>query len=314
MEQHLSTPNSRIKKGVAEVLDISQHRFEFSVDLNIHDIPFRFFVKDEKVIEQLYDLYPISWFSRGQKNSINVYWFDNREFGFTDEQWEDSSDHECSLIFHPDKIYAIQRDFLGIKNKAHVSLVSSYTLGDGFYNFLRWIAPMHFINTQKYLLHSSCVLDPYKKAHFCFGPSGAGKTTISSLVPKNRVLGDDMNVLKVENGRCWAQAGALGQAITNPKEYSQWYPVVGFYWLEKSKEIKIESLKKSEQFLKLSSAVANVFWPYLPPEEVQKIMSGLDLILETIELKKLYFPIDRNLWPTLWSESLIKNREVHNAL
>lgn len=311
----LPNANSRIKKGVADALNVDHHTFDVFVDLKIHDIDFRFYIKSEAVLEQLYRIYPVDWFVP-TSNPICVYWLDNRDFGFTDEQWEDSPSYECSIVSIKNKIYAIQRDFLGIKHENKLVLVTSYTLGDGFYNFLRWAMPLHFIQTQKYLLHSSCVLDPYKQAHFCFGPSGAGKTTISSLAPRSRVLGDDMNVLKIENGKCWAQAGALGQALTNSKEYGKWYPVVGLYWLEKSRAVQLESLSQSDQFLKLSSSIANVFWPHLTMKEVEMIMRGVTDILNITELKKLAFPIDANVWPTLWSlqKNMSMDSEVVNAL
>ncbi len=309
----VSSPNSRIKKGVAEALDVSTRSFEYSVDLSIHEIPFRFFVKSEAVIKRLYDLYPVEWFKHQSTNPYPVYWLDNQDFGFTDAQWENDENFECILHRSGDRQFAIQRDFLGIDERTFSVLVCSYTIGDGFYNFLRWIAPKYFVQQNKVLLHSSCVLDAHKNAYFSFGPSGAGKTTISSLLPRTRVLGDDMNVLKIENGRCWAQAGALGQAITNPKEYGEWYPVKACLWLEKSKSLHIETMAKSEQFLKISSAVANVFWPTLTEQETQKILAIVQNILNSVELDKLYFPISREVWPMVWAHYLTP-KEQENVL
>lgn len=305
-----TSANSRIKKGVAEALDISNRKFAYSVDVTIHDIPFRFFVNSEAVIKRLYGIYPIEWF--GKNNSCQpycVYWMNNEDFGFTDSQWEDNESFECHLYSSGSRQFAIQRDFLGIEEKDFSILVCSYVIGDGFYNFLRWLAPKYFIHSGKLLLHSSCVLDSNKNAYFCFGPSGAGKTTISSLVPRSRVLGDDMNILKIEKGRCWAQAGALGQAITNPREYNSWHPVTAMFWLEKAQRVRIDSIGTSEQYLKLSSAVANVFWPNLKQEEVQKIFSIVQDVLKINSMQKLEFPIDREVWPTIWSHYIQKEKE-----
>lgn len=303
-------PNSRIKKGVAEALDVSTRDFAYSVDLTIHEIPFRFHVQSEAVIQRLYDIYPVEWFKSTAK-PYSVYWISNEDMGFTDAQWEDNEDFECLLHASGTRQFAIQRDFLGIDENKYSVLVCSYVIGDGFYNFLRWIAPKYFIHHNKLLLHSSCVLDSYKNAYFSFGPSGAGKTTISSLLPRSRVLGDDMNVLKIDDGKVWAQAGALGQAITNPKEYGQWYPVKGCLWLEKGEDLLIQPMPKSEQFLKLSSAVANVFWPTLSETETQKIFTTVQTILATVDIQRLHFPISRDVWPFIWSYYLKQKEDSY---
>lgn len=301
--------NCRIKKGVAEALTLKGRVFEHFVDITIHDLPFRFYVTDEKVIQSLYNTYPLNWFGKHKSKPFLVYWINNQDFGFTDEQWENNSSYECVLHKSKERTFAIQRDFLGVEEKDHAFLVCSYFIGDGFYNFLRWIAPKYFIQTHKFLLHSSCTIDFNKEAYFCFGPSGAGKTTIASLLPKHRVLGDDMNVLKIENGRCWAQAGALGQALANPEEYNHWYPVRGLFWLEKSEHIYIEKMKATDQLIKLSSSVANLFWPTLSYDETQKVFTGLQNILKSVELKTLFFSKDRNVWPIVWNESMNKKEE-----
>lgn len=296
---HFST-NFRIKKGVADAITVEPRDFPYHVDMTIHDIPLRFYVKSEVVIDQLYGLYPVYWFKPHLQKPLKIYWLNNHELGFNDEQWEDESDFDCHVYQNNEKQVALQRDFLGQQSKDHTILVCPYEIGDGFYNFLRWFAPKYFFQNQKLLLHSSCVLDSQREAYFCLGPSGAGKSTMASLMNKKRVLGDDMNVIKVADGKLWAQAGALGQAITNPREYGRWYPVKGFLWLEKSESFQLENLQKSEQMLKFCSAIANVFWSRLDLSEMQTIMQLSHKILEIADLKVLKFPIHRDVWPYVW--------------
>jgi hypothetical protein len=313
MELLSTSSNLLIKKGIAESLSIHDKSFPFQVDLTIHDIPFRFYVSEERVIDQLYGLYPLNWFHAHKQPPFEIYWMNNTDLGLTDIQWENEEDYECVLHQSGARNIALQRDFVGIEEGIHTILVCPYDIGDGFYNFLRWIAPKYFLKTHKMLLHSSCVLDGNKNAYFCFGPSGAGKTTIASLASRRRVLGDDMNVIKVHAGKCWAQAGALGQAITNPNEYTHWYPVKGMLWLEKSEKLEIKPISKSEQAMKLSSAVANVFWPQLSNMQIQQILISVQSILQVSEMKLLKFPIKREVWPFVW-ESFHDSQEKFNEI
>lgn len=279
----------------------------YKVHLQIHDIPFCFHVGGEEIIKELYDHYPMSWFKQDiDKPPLDVFWFDSRDLGFQDEAWEDEPSFECHVRREGEADVAVHRDFVGRSQGQQVVLICPYTIQDGFYNFLRWIAPLKFLSANKILLHSSCILDGHKSAYFCLGPSGAGKTTISTFRPRKMILGDDMNVLKIENGECWAQAGALGQALLNPREYSKWYPVAGMFWLRKGDSVEIKNLRGASQLKYLSTAVANVFWNRLDQAQTLRIFNFMTQILAIQTLRELTFPKNSQVWDQVFSQMTAK--------
>jgi len=292
----LPSENLRIKSDLMSGQRLAGRRFPFRVALTIHQIPFCFHVEDEAVIKELYDSYPLAWFQDGGPNPIQVFWHDSRGLGFEDAAWESESSFECYVARDGKNETAVHRDFAARFDGENVNLVCPYTIQDGFYNFLRWLAPIKFVGQNKLLLHSSCVIDQNKNAYFSLGPSGAGKTTIASLRPRKKILGDDMNVVKIEDGRCWAQAGALGQALLNPAEYSNWYPVKAFLWLEKSTKLEIRELSRAAQVKRLATAVANVFWDNLSEEQALAIFTSINEILKINRMYELAFPIERDVW------------------
>ncbi len=270
---------------------------QYKVHLVIHQIPFCFHVSQESIIQELYDNYPLAWFHESAvPGAIPIFWYDSRDLGFEDSHWEDEASYDCFVARDKNREAAVHRDFAAMFNGESCTLICPYSVQDGFYNFLRWIAPIKFLGQKKLLLHSSCVIDQNKNAYFCLGPSGAGKTTIASLRPRKKILGDDMNVIKIEDGKCWAQAGALGQALLNPTEYTNWYPVKAIFWLKKDIDVGLKNISRASQMKYLSTAVANVFWSHLSHEQSLTIFNDMNEILKIREMFELSFPMDRRIW------------------
>jgi len=292
-------PSDNLKKksrAIQDVANKSHSVLPFKVHLEIHQIPFCFYFDDEVVVRELFDTYPLAWFREGGEGAISVFWHNTRDCGFSDEEWEAEPSFECYVNREKGVETAVHRDFAATFDGRTCLLLCPYHIQDGFFNFLRWIAPLKFLEQKKLLLHSSCVIDHDRHAYFCLGPSGAGKSTIASLWPRKKVLGDDMNVIKIEDGKCWAQAGALGQALVNPKEYSNWYPVKALLWLKKSPRLNLAPLDRSTQTKHLLTAVANVFWQNLSEEQSLMIFNYLTQVLNQNRMYELSFPIRGDVW------------------
>jgi hypothetical protein len=272
------------------------------VELAIHGIPLRFYLSSEELVSELYDHYPLSWFQPShQAKPIEVFWTDNQTLGWTNEEWSNEATPNCHVLRFENKQIALQRDFAAMLENQSCHLVCPYHVDDGFFNFLRWLLPVLLLERGKLVLHSSCILDDQGRAYFSLGVSGAGKSTISSFRARKKVLGDDMNVIKFADGKCWAQAGAMGQALLNPVEYSNWYPVEALFWLKKGEQVSLKELPKAAQIRLLSSSVANVFWDQLPQHHVQNIFRLVCHILAESPLYELSFPKREKIWDEIFA-------------
>jgi hypothetical protein len=302
LSQHLKNKQATLLKAHLITPSFAQLN-TLTVDLCIHGIPLRFHLSSEELIGELYDHYPLAWFQQSSLNEpIDIFWIDNSKLGWSNEDWCDESSPECHVVNNGNQQIAVQRDFAAVLESKKCFLICPYHLDDGFFNFLRWLLPVLLVEQGKLVLHSSCVLDEKGMAYFSLGPSGAGKSTIASFRSRKKILGDDMNIIKFENNQCWAQAGALGQALLNPTEYSNWYPVKAFFWLKKSEAVSLGELSKVAQIRLLSSAVANVFWSQLPSENVQKIFLLVGLLLQKTPLYELSFPKKEKIWDEIFAQ------------
>lgn len=279
--------------------------YAFQVSLTIHGVPLCFYLQSEDLVRELYDHYPLSWFHRPvQEPPISIFWRSPDLHGWSATEWEDESLFDCFLFNEEHDTIAVQRDFAARRSGNTCLLFCPLIIADGFFNFLRWLLPARLVEKDALLLHSSCVLDQQKQAYFCLGASGAGKTTIASFRQRRKILGDDMNIIKVENGQCWAQAGALGQALLNPKEYSRWYPVKNLFWLRQSMDVQIHAMSRVAQMRCLSSSIANVFWDQLPPNKVQTIFALTMKVLNSVPMHELWFPKQERVWETIFEKNI----------
>lgn len=301
------------KKALIESPQKSAQMLRHKVYLSIHDVQLCFHLNSEELICELYDIYPLSWFDKKNVESIDIFWTNSRSMDWSDEEWEDEINPECIVINQDHGKIAIQRDFVAQWVGPRCDLICPYELSDGFYNFLRWLLPLKLIQQGKMLIHSSCVLDDQGGAYFSLGASGAGKSTIASYRPRKKILGDDMNILKIEEGACWAQAGALGQAILNPTEYSRWHPVRALFWLKKSESVEMRSMSRATQLLCLNSSVANVFWDQLSEKNVREIFQQTVSVLKHVSIYELSFPKQEKVWDEIFSmiQKQASSQRVH---
>lgn len=166
-----------------------------------------------------------------------------------------------------------------------------------FDNVFRLISAYALLARDGVLLHSAGVSDG-TWAWIGFGHSGAGKSTLSSLAldAGQRVLSDDLNVLRCQAGRWSAErvpfAGTLGPTHGDDRAY----PVAGLARLAKGAEHGLVPLARSEALAALVGSA-----PYLnqDPYRVQDLMVLLESLLRTVECHDLTFRKDAGFWPLL---------------
>ena len=191
----------------------SSSRPSFSVSLSIHGVHTRWTVFDREIYQKLCARFPSSWFLSSQHFvDVEINWFQPRDLGIEESLWEDA-DANCRFLNEGIEKYTIQRDFICAQKKSSVFLASEYLIDDGFNNFLRFLLPRFFLKQKKLLLHSSAVVNSEERAYLSLGASGAGKTTISSFMSAEQVLGDDMNLLEFRDGNWWVTPALVGQVF-----------------------------------------------------------------------------------------------------
>jgi|GEM_PF-1449834 len=191
---------------------------------------------------------------------------------------------------------AIQRDFIGKDDlRGHVYLLVHEELEDGIYNALRWSVPRRLLDKRALLLHSSCVVDHDNRACLFLGHSGAGKTTVASFAGTRKVLGDDMNVVRFENGHIYAYAANLGGAIQS--EFSgNGFLVKGVYWLQKSAVSQVIPLAPGQLTQKLLVSAANIFVGDHKMEPLPLVMNLIGPMANSLNGYILNFKKDEEFW------------------
>jgi hypothetical protein len=270
--------------------------FPYQISCNYHGINLQFKIKSEKFIQSLKKLIPNDWICDSTNGNV-IYLMTPEEFDHSPETWSNESSQDC-ITFENNNI-AIQRDFASQINKNEVLLICEDSVGDGFYNFLRWFLSEKLLDINKYVVHASCVLDKNNYAHLFLGHSGAGKTTITQLSNPRLVLGDDMNVINLQNNQLYVEAGAIGGLFNSMIGYDKKVPVKACYWLKQdSNNVRIPlGIMTANQ--KLLASFANLHWSTLPQNKIDQLMKFSIEATSTTKFYELSFINSSAIWELL---------------
>lgn len=202
--------------------------------------------------------------------------------------WKDSNP-DCRFYKRDSAEWVVQRDFVAKVEGSRLTTTFNPDTVDGTSNLLRWLLPMKMLDTHRLLLHSSCIIDQNQRAHLFLGPSGAGKTTISSLFPRQLVLGDDMNVLFFGGKEVFVTPSLLGQGIENIELAGQMFPIHKIYFLEKGPTLKLDPIKKTKCWQIYFTSLANLFWNQLSELHFRLAQERVTELLEKFPIELLSF-------------------------
>lgn len=270
--------------------------FRYSISCNYHGINLNFKTKSQQFIQSLKHLIPEDWVCQPINENV-IYLVGPEDFDYTPELWSDEVSQDC-LSFENNTI-AIQRDFAAQIGSNEVLLICEEEVGDGFYNFLRWYISEKLMNIGKYVLHASCVLDKNNNAHLFLGHSGAGKTTITKLSHPRLVLGDDMNLVSLQNSTLLVEAGAIGGQFNSMIGYDKKMPVVACYWLKQDLKNERSLLNPLAANQKIIASFANLHWPTLPLEKINQLMTFSNEVAVNTKLYELSFVNTPTIWDLL---------------
>lgn len=288
----LKAKSVQLENLVSESANI-QTNSPYFCSYSFHGFILNFFSEDNSFAEKVLNFLPISWKTHKETeacDTLNIYLVN--KWG---ADWDLEENPDCFLNRENDLETAIQRDFVGIDDNGSVIVSLEGVHGDGIFNILRWLLPRRMITKGYFLLHSSCVVSN-GKASFFLGHSGAGKSTLATLSGERMVLGDDMNVMRIENGKIFARAGGLGGMSFEGTDFDNEFPVEGFYWLiQDSVDLK-KPLNKSQAVSKLLASLANVFWEFMNIKEKETLLDLATTVVDASSFNELHFTKTEECW------------------
>ena len=133
-------------------------------------------------------------------------------------------------------------------------------------------------------------------AHLLSGVSGAGKTTMTRIAPRDvTLLTDEISYVRRLDDEYFAFgtpfAGELGKAGENRSA-----PVSGLFFLEKGPENRIDEIPVSEAIRRL---MRNILFFAEDPELVEKLLASACDFVDRVPTRLLTFYPDGRVWDTI---------------
>ncbi len=267
----------------------------FQTNVNYHSLKLKFLSSSKNFIDQIETMVPKDWLFFDSSYEYEIFFYSPNDFYISDEIFSDESSQDCFSF--QDNSQAIQRDFVAQVINQKVIVICQEGITDGFYNFLRWFISERLIAKNKFVLHCSSVLDVHGLAHVFLGHSGAGKTTTTFLSKPRLVLGDDMNILSLnDHSEVLVEAGAIGGLFNSDVGYGTKFKVKGIYWLNKADIVKIEQCDSIESTQKILASFANICWEYCSDKTTNELMKMANATAEKVPVNLLSFKKDDSFW------------------
>ena len=264
------------------------------VSFLFHGIEIELYSNNKVFLEQFKLYLPPSWLQAPTQRKKKVFHFDL-------SNWDSKYpfDEEHSSLPHFQDGYTIQRDFVAKEYIENDYVICSFQaqLDDGLHNFFRWYLSPQLIPQKKAMIHSAAILSENEdEVLLFFGPSGAGKTTVTELSSPRKVLSDDMNVLHYDCGKILCSPGGVGGLYKPEVSIDKKYPVKSIYWLVQDQHFEIKEINKKEQFKLLLSSLANLPLGSIDKGFEEEILELSSQILSSQKIQAMHFPKSSEIW------------------
>lgn len=269
----------------------------YQLSFRFHEIEISFHSDNQDFIKELKEYIPSDWLTKTNPTAQSIFHFDVAH-------WSEAEpyDNEKSSLTHFHQGYIIQRDFIAHYEKGSQTTYTAFEakLDDGLHNFFRWYLSPQLLPLNKAMIHSSAILSKDEREAFLFfGPSGAGKTTITELASPRKILSDDMNVLHIENGQLFCSPGGVGGLYKPQVSLDRKYPVKSIFWLIQSDLYSTEKVAQIHQYKYLLATFANLPLGNIDITLEEQILAFADRITHLKEIENLYFPKRKDIWNQL---------------
>jgi hypothetical protein len=181
---------------------------------------------------------------------------------------------------------------------ASSALIDSKAFDRSMENYLRVLYAHRIVRKGGFLLHSAGLVRD-ERAYLFFGPSGAGKTTVTSLSPEALVLSDDLTmVVKTSGGEYKACSvpfrGLFAPLVESVKEY----PLAGFFRLVQDTTDALEPLEGAAA---VGEVLASLPFVLERPEMAGDVIDAVAGATLRVPVFKLRFKKDRTFWNVIGS-------------
>jgi hypothetical protein len=155
-----------------------------------------------------------------------------------------------------------------------------------------------------FLLHSAGI-EHQGSGYLFFGPSGSGKTTVARLSAEDRVLNDDLVLLRPEASG-WSMHST---PFTNPDQVrpiAMSSNVTALFRLVQDKQVFLEAISHAEALAEVIAAI-----PVLPtePEFAAQLLHFAADLIQAVPVYRLHFLPDKKFWNLIDNEIIVKSED-----
>ncbi len=160
-------------------------------------------------------------------------------------------------------------------------------------NFLRVLYSHLVIHDGGFLLHSAGLVR-HGRAYLFFGPSGAGKTTVTELSPDARILSDDLTlVVRGAPGEFRACSVPFRGVFAPRPESAETYPLAGFFRLVQDTADALEPLKGAAA---IGEIIGSLPFVMDRPEMAGEVIDTVAAAAMDVPVFRLHIRKDRTFW------------------
>ncbi|MBS0458445.1 MAG: hypothetical protein JSR22_00015 [Proteobacteria bacterium] len=150
------------------------------------------------------------------------------------------------------------------------------------------------------LMHASSVVLADGRAFVCTGVSGAGKTTISRLVPPGaHILTDEMSFIRREDDGYYAYGTPFAGELATPGENIR-APLAGVFLLAQGPDNRIDPLSPGEA---VRALMANILYFARDDALTAKVFDNAIALAARVPVRRLTFFPDARVWDMIGSEA-----------